>query len=199
MEKKPFPNGLADELFERGNIEMTSQEVRAVAISTMKVLPDSIVYDIGAGTGSVAIEAAYAASEGKVYAVECDPAAVTLLKRNCEKMNADNVVVIEGTAPEVLHDLPAADLVFIGGSDGSLEHIVDGVLEKNRGAKKDLRMVISLVAMKNIASTVVMLSEKKALKIEYTQVTAGRLRTERERSIIENSDPVFVIKADFKM
>ena len=157
-----IPSGLADELFERGDVPMTKKEVRAIAMSTLRVLPDSIVYDIGAGTGSVAIEAAYAAYRGTVYAVECDESAIDLLERNCKNMMADNVEIIAGTAPAVLKDLPAADLVFIGGSDGSLEEIVDGVIAKNKAAGKDFRLVINLVSMKNIGSSVVMLSGKKS-------------------------------------
>ena len=194
-----IPSGLSDELFEHDRVTITKKEVRAIAMSTLKVLPDSIVYDIGAGTGSVSIEAAYAAYRGTVYAVECDGHAVDQLRKNCRKMIADNVEVVAGTAPEALNDLPAADLVFIGGSDGDLEEIVDAVLAKNRTEKKDLRLVINLVSMKNIASSVVMLSGKKALKIEYTQVSASRMRTEEERNFIQENDPMFIIKADFVM
>ena len=193
------PSGLGDELFERGSVTMTKREVRAIAMSTLRVLPDSIVYDIGAGTGSVSIEAAYAAYRGTVYAVECDQEAVEILARNCKKLRTDNVEIIAGTAPDAIEDLPAADLVFIGGSDGSLEEIVDGVIAKQKSAGKDFRLVINLVSMKNIASSVVMLSGKKALKIEYTQVAASRMRTEEERNFIQENDPMFIIKADFVM
>lgn len=193
------PSGLGDEMFERGSVTMTKREVRAIAMSTLRVLPDSIVYDIGAGTGSVSIEAAYAAYRGTVYAVECDQEAVEILARNCKKLRTDNVEIIAGTAPDAIEDLPAADLVFIGGSDGSLEEIVDGVIAKQKAAGKDFRLVINLVSMKNIASSVVMLSGKKALKIEYTQVAASRMRTEEERNFIQENDPMFIIKADFVM
>ena len=139
--------GIADEKFERGNVPMTKREVRAVTMSALKIQPDSIVYDIGAGTGSVSIEAAMAAYRGTVYGIEVNPEAIDLLQKNAHAMAVDNIISVTGSAPEALEELPAPDFVFVGGSNGRLEGIIDALVEKNKEARRDFRLVINAVSM----------------------------------------------------
>lgn len=192
-----IPAGIMDDAFERGDVPMTKQEVRAVTMAALQVTPESIVYDIGAGTGSVSIEAAFAAYRGTVYAIEYKPQAIELMKKNSRIMSVDNIVEVEGFAPEALEELPAPNLVFIGGSDGKLSDIIDALIEKNTAAGKDLRIVINAVSMETIAASVTMLSGKKALKIEYTQISSARNRNAGEYNLLQAQNPVFIIKADF--
>jgi precorrin-6Y C5,15-methyltransferase (decarboxylating) len=190
--------GIDDERFERGNVPMTKREVRAVTMSALKIQPDSIVYDIGAGTGSVSIECAMAAYRGTVYGIEVNPEAVRLMEKNAHTMAVDNITAVTGNAPEAMADLPAPDFVFVGGSNGQLESIVDALVEKNRNAHRDFRLVINAVSMETIAKSVTMLSTKKALKIEYTQISASRTRSVGEHNLLQAQNPVFIIKAEFR-
>ena len=112
--------GLPDEAFIRGEVPMTKQEVRAAALAKLAVRPADTLWDVGAGTGSVSVELALAAPQGHVYAVECEPDACALIRRNREKFAAWNLSLIEGRAPAALEALPAPDAVFIGGTKGSM-------------------------------------------------------------------------------
>ena len=110
--------GLPDEAFARGKVPMTKQEVRAAVLAKLGVQPGELLWDVGAGTGSVSVELALAAPRGRVYAVECDPEACALIRQNKEKFAVRNLTLVEGTAPAALENLPAPDAVFIGGTKG---------------------------------------------------------------------------------
>ena len=126
------PCGLPDDVFERGAVPMTKREVRAVTMSRLSLREDSVVFDIGAGTGSVTVEAALTAYRGRVYAIEKNREAAALIRKNCRRFAADNVSVVEGSAPEALKGLPAPDAVFVGGSGGNLSSIIDMLQEISR-------------------------------------------------------------------
>lgn len=111
---------------------MTKQEVRAAALAKLAVSPADTVWDVGAGTGSVSVELALAAPKGRVYAVECEPDACALIRKNREKFRAYNLTLIEGKAPEALDGLPAPDAVFIGGTKGGMEPCWTRCLPKTR-------------------------------------------------------------------
>jgi precorrin-6Y C5,15-methyltransferase (decarboxylating) len=104
---------------------ITKREVRWLSVAAMGIRPDSVVWDVGAGSGSVAIEASRLAPEGRVYAVEKDPESVRFCRENLLTHGADNVELVEGEAPEALEGLEAPDAVFVGGSGGALAAIVE--------------------------------------------------------------------------
>jgi len=109
---------------------ITKREVRLLSLAAMRIGPDSVIWDIGAGSGSVSIEAAMMAYEGRVYAIEIDPEGVEICLENLRHHAIDNVRVIAGRAPEALADLETPDAVFIGGSKGSMEEILETVLNR---------------------------------------------------------------------
>jgi cobalt-precorrin-6B (C15)-methyltransferase len=126
------PPGLPDDLFTRGDAPMTKAEVRAVTMSAARLRPVHRVLDIGAGTGSMTIEAALLCPHGEVVAVERDPAALEVLRLNLERFELTNVTVVEGHAPDVFADgtvFPESsfDCVLVGGSGGRLAKILDDV------------------------------------------------------------------------
>ncbi|MBQ1343867.1 MAG: precorrin-6A reductase, partial [Firmicutes bacterium] len=128
--------GLPDEAFLRNAadkpvVPMTKAEVRAVVMSKLRLLPDSVCWDVGAGTGSVSVEMALAASKGKVYAIEKKPEAVALLKNNISSFGLANIEVVDGSAPEACADLTAPTHAFIGGSSGNVRDIIALLLAKN--------------------------------------------------------------------
>ena len=116
--------GIPDEEFIRGKVPMTKSEVRAVCLSKLSLSPTDIAYDIGCGTGSVTIEMAFSAYDGKVYAFDENEDAIALLEQNCQKFHLENVEAICGLAPECLKDLPVPDVAFIGGSSGNMDEII---------------------------------------------------------------------------
>ena len=105
-ESAPFP-GVPDEAFVRGKVPMTKEEIRCIALSKLRLGETSVVYDIGAGTGSVAVEAARMAFRGRVYAVERNPEGLKLIRENQEALRAAGLTVVSGEAPEALEGLPA--------------------------------------------------------------------------------------------
>ena len=109
---------------------ITKREIRLLSLAAMEIRSDSVIWDIGAGSGSVAIEAAMLANEGRVYAIEADPEGVAICRDNLHQHRVDNVEVIEGRAPDALANLEAPDAVFVGGSKGSMEEILEVVIDR---------------------------------------------------------------------
>ena len=110
---------------------MTKAETRWLSIQKLGIQPDDIVYDIGAGTGSVAVEMARKAFNGFVYAVEMKSEACDLINQNKLRHGAYNLEIIHARAPEGINELPAPDKVFIGGSSGSMAEILEALTAKS--------------------------------------------------------------------
>jgi precorrin-6Y C5,15-methyltransferase (decarboxylating) CbiT subunit len=91
--------GIPDRFFERNSVPMTKEEVRTVTLSKARIKADSIIYDIGAGTGSITVEAALLAADGRVYSIEKRSDALALVRENITKFGLTNVEVVEGEAP----------------------------------------------------------------------------------------------------
>ncbi len=128
-------SGLPDGAFLRGDVPMTKEEVRSLALSKLRLEEHHVVWDVGAGTGSVSVECALSCPAGRVYAVEKKDAALALLAENKARFHAVNLEIVAGTAPEALTNLPAPDRVFLGGTSGSLEEILQVVFHKNPAAR----------------------------------------------------------------
>lgn len=189
------PWGLADAAFaqrkpRRGQI--TKREVRAVSLYSLGLRPDSVVWDIGAGTGSVAVEAAVIAHRGRVYAVERDEAGLPLLERNVAEYSPGNVRVIPGAAPGVLSGLPDPDAVFIGGSGGQLPELLDTAA---RRLKSGGRIVANLAAMERANETYRRL-RGHGFRVEMALVNAARSKELGDGTVrLEALNPVFVVTA----
>ncbi|HEU4726473.1 MAG TPA: precorrin-6y C5,15-methyltransferase (decarboxylating) subunit CbiE [Kofleriaceae bacterium] len=125
---------------------ITKREIRLVALAQLALRDDSVVWDVGAGSGSVAIEAARLAPEGRIYAIEVDPEGVAICEDNARAHGADNVQVVAGRAPEALAGLPDPDAVFVGGSKGSMTAIVDAALDRLRPGG---RLVVTAITLEN--------------------------------------------------
>ena len=180
--------GLPDEAFIRGKTPMTKQEVRAAALAKLAVRPTDTIWDVGAGTGSVSVELALAASAGQVYAVECDPEACALIQKNREKFFAYILTLIEGKAPEALDALPAPDAVFIGGTKGNMDAVIDVVLHKN----PDARLCIAAIALETLQEAVAALTAH-GLTAQVTQIAVSRSRTAGSLHLLMANNPVFLI------
>lgn len=183
--------GLPDEAFERGDVPMTKQEVRAAVLAKLAVRPEDILWDVGAGTGSVSVELALAAPRGRVYAVECRPEGCALIKANREKFRTRNLVLVEGLAPAALSDLPAPDAVFIGGSKGSLAAIVDAALEKN----PDARICVSAIALETLSAAVAALTAK-GRTVQVSQIAVSRAKAVGGLHLMMAQNPIYLITGE---
>ena len=196
MIKNPSPRQivrpcfLSDEDFERDKTPMTKEEIRILILHKMKLYPDDVVWDVGAGTGSVSIECARQVPFGTVHSVERSETAVKLIYKNKEKFSADNLIVYEGDAAETVAKLPEPDKVFIGGSGKEMSQI----LEIIAAFPKKIKVVISAVTIETIAETNELLG-KYAPDFDVIQATVGRGRKIGSYHIMDTNNPVMIFTA----
>jgi len=184
--------GLPDACFQRGAVPMTKEEVRALVLAKLRLKRDSLVYDLGAGTGSVAVEAALMANRGRVYAVEREPDAVTLIRQNQAAFQLSNLEVVEGEAPEVLERLPLADRVFVGGSGGRLSDIL-AFLEKRGFAG---RLVLTIISLETLHEVLELLQSKR-LKGEVVLLQVSKADLAGRHHLLRAGNPVFILTSDW--
>lgn len=187
-----WAHGIADHEFyhrrpRRGMI--TKAEVRLASLARLGLRESSVVWDVGAGCGSVAIEAALIAWRGQVYAVERGAEDVALIRRNVAKFGTDNVVVVHAAAPAALAALPTPDAVFIGGSGGQLLAILDLVAERLPAGG---RVVVNAATLETAGSATAGLRER-GLAVEVTLMQVSRSRDLAGLTHFEALDPVFVV------
>lgn len=182
--------GIPDEAFLRDKVPMTKEEVREICMCKLRLTRDSIVYDIGGGTGSVSVEAARLAVCGSVYAVEKKPEAAKLLRENKRRFAADNLEVIEGTAPEALEELPVPTHAFLGGTSGNLRAILEVLYRKN----PRVRIVITAITLETVAEALSCLREDARFEApEIVQVTAARGKKAGPYHLMMGQNPVYII------
>ncbi|MBQ4353809.1 MAG: precorrin-6Y C5,15-methyltransferase (decarboxylating) subunit CbiT, partial [Clostridia bacterium] len=182
-------HGIPDEEFIRGDVPMTKSEVRTISMAKLDLPTNAVVYDIGAGTGAVSVECAWAAYDGQVYAIEKEADAAELIRQNKVKFRTDNLHVIEGLAPDALSDLPAPTHVFIGGSSGNLREILAVLLEKN----PDVRIVLNAVTVETQTEAAECAKEFGFMEYETVSVNIARSRKVGRYHMMTAQNPVSVI------
>ncbi len=187
--KRLETHGIKDEEFIRGKAPMTKEEVRTVSLSKLRLTEESICYDVGAGTGSLSIEMALRAHQGKVWAIEKKEDAVELLHRNKVKFAADNLEVVEGLAPEALTDLPVPTHAFIGGSSGNLKEIVKLLIEKN----PQVRIVINCITLETVAEALETAKEFGFEENEIVQLGVARSKAIGRYHMMMGENPIYII------
>ena len=181
---------MRDEWFIRGDIPMTKSEVRAVSIFKLELCRDSIVYDIGAGTGSVSVEAALQVPEGHVYAFEQKEEGCALIRANAEKAGLNNLTVVPGKAPESLKGYPAPDRVFLGGSSGNMEEILDLVTEMNPA----VQMVVNVIALESLSQAMAWF-QKKGWEPEVVCMQVSRAAKRGPYHMMQAQNPIYILTA----
>ena len=181
--------GLVDSAFARGKAPMTKEEVRELAIAKLQLRPDSVLWDIGAGTGSVTVEGAFAACEGAVYAVERNEDALQVLSENKERFGLSNVHIVAGLAPKALEGLPAPDCAFIGGSAGNLEAIVDAVLSANPQA----RIVATSIALETLSRLLSCLHERGIDDAQVVQAFIAKADKVGPYHMMKGANPIYIV------
>ena len=180
---------LVDADFLRGKAPMTKEEVRALVISKLRIAPGHVIWDIGAGTGSVSVEAALAAPRGAVYAIERNAEAVELMRRNREACGAANMVVVEGLAPDALVGLPAPDRVFIGGSAGNM----DAIIAAARAANPQVRICATAVTLETMAELIDCLRDAGIDDADIVQASVARADHVGSYHLMRAENPVYIV------
>lgn len=185
--------GIPDDFFERSeNVPITKEEIRVVQISKARLCPGYTVFDIGCGSGSISIESAIQIESGKVIAIDYDPNAIELTKRNIEKFGLTNISVILGNAKEKISELEQADAIFIGGTGGDTEEIVKICQDK---LKSGGRMVIGVILIETLYSVLQVLETLKFDSVDITQITISKSRKTSKGTMMLARNPVTVISA----
>lgn len=180
---------IQDSEFIRGSVPMTKSEIRTISLSKLGLNADSVLYDVGAGTGSVSVAAAMIDPEIKVYAIEKNRDALELIKANKTKFCADNIEIIHGEAPEVLDKIDEIPThVFIGGSGRKMENIVDRIIKKNNDAK----FVVNAVTPETLSETLKVCQKIKRTP-DIVQIFAARGEKAGSSTIMRALNPVYII------
>ncbi|GAA0179467.1 precorrin-6Y C5,15-methyltransferase (decarboxylating) subunit CbiT [Clostridium sediminicola] len=179
---------IKDEEFIRGNCPMTKEEIRILSIAKLELDEDSNVLDVGAGTGSISIQAAKICSKGKVIGIEKNEDALEVIYKNKEKFQTNNFEIIEGEAMEKLNEINQSfDAVFIGGSGGNLSEIINISLEK---LKPQGRIVLNFITIDNLY---IALNTLKELGVETECNQIGVSRTKGRTHMLLANNPIFII------
>jgi cobalt-precorrin-6B (C15)-methyltransferase len=186
--------GIPDSLFERlPGIPLSQREVRLLIIAQLRLQPNSVLWDIGAGTGTIPVEAGLLCPQGRIVAIERDEEVASLIRRNCERFGVGNVQILEGMAPdclELLTDSP--DCVCIEGGR-SLKLILQAVWQR---LQPQGRIVATATNFETLYAISEGLAELRARNIEVVQSAINRLETRGNHQVFAASDPIYVLSGE---
>ena len=183
---------IKDSEFVRGEVPITKEEIRWVSIGKLQIEESDICLDIGGGTGSISIEMANFASKGKVYVIETNEEAISLINQNIEKFKKNNIELIKGLAPV---DLPNRKFnkIFVGGTKGEIEKILDYVEEN---LAENGKIVLNFIVLENLLNGLNGLKTRKFKNIEVTQMQTSKNRLVGKMNMMIGGNPIFIISAE---
>jgi len=186
--------GIPDELFERlPGIPLSKREVRLLLIAHLRLLPDSTLWDIGAGTGTIPVEVGLLCPQGRIIAVERDEEVANLIRRNCDRFDVHNVEVIEASAPECLKDLqkPPNRVCIEGGRP------IQAILKEVwRYLPSQGRVVATAGSLESLYAVSQSFAELQARNIEVVQSAVNRLETRGTQQIFAAVNPIFILSGE---
>ena len=179
--------------FITGKVPITKEEVRAISLNKLELLNAKTFIDVGAGTGSVSIEAGYSYPNLKVIAIERNDDAIDLVKQNKEKFNLDNVEIIKAYAPVELDKDIKADAIFLGGTGKKLEEIIDW--------SKDLlvdggRLVANFIIIDTFYEMLILVKEKGFKNIDVTVLNVAKLEKLGTGEYFKPHNPIYIISCE---
>lgn len=186
--------GNADEEFVQSTPKhglLTPAEVRAVALAQMALRSDSLVWDVGAGSGSVSVEAALLSPGGRVFAIEQDHDDEALIRENADRFGVSNVTPVLGTAPEVWGDLPNPDAVFIEGSGKEIARLAELAFDRLNPGGRLVAVVVSVQGLDEINKAVT----QKTSQVQVWMFNIARGKPQLERIRFESLNPTFLVAA----
>ena len=187
---RPILPAIADEQFQRGDVPMTKREIRVFLMAHAMVQPSDIVWDIGAGTGSLSVEAALRAPAGTVFAMDGNAEACELVRCNARSFGLDNITVIEAKAPAALTGLPDPDVVFVGGSGGQLRQILE---ESAQRLKPCGRLIITAVLVETLHDTLQFTSQLAGFAVEACGLQITRVEPVGRRHMLRALNSVYAV------
>ena len=188
--------GIKDEGFVRGKVPMTKEEIRILTIAKAQIAHNAVICDVGAGTGSLSIEAARLAPAGHVYAIEKNPEGIGLIAENAKRFGVENITVVEGAAPDALAGLPELDVALIGGSGRKLSDILDIIGERLR---PNGRIVANAITMQTVAACLDYFhTHADRYTYEAIQVQISRLERVGPYDMAKALNPIYIITAQRK-
>ena len=172
---------------------MSQREIRLLLLSHLRLKRDSVLWDIGAGTGTIPVEAGLLCPEGRIIAVERDEEVASLIRRNCDRFGVTNVTVIEGNAPDCLQDLPEAPdrICFEGGRP--IKPLLAALWKL---LKPSGRIVTTASSLENLYQISESFSELQVRNIEVVQSAVNRLEKRGRSQIFAAVDPIFVLSGE---
>lgn len=179
---------LPDEAYLRGAVPLTKEEIRAVALSKLRLTADAVCYDVGAGTGGMTMDIARFVPDGKVIAFERNEEACGLIRANAERFSAGQVTVVSGSAPEILEGYEMPTHAFIGGSGGRLREIVEVLLKKN----PCVRIVIDAITLETVSEANELLKTLPVKDVDIASVTVAKAKTAGQYHLMESMNPVYI-------
>ena len=192
-QKKKLTHGKADSAFIRDQVPMTKEEVREVSICKLKLYENAVVYDIGSGTGSIAVEIAELSDTIQVFAVEYKKEALALIRKNKEQFGLENIEIIEAKAPKGLEKLPVPTHAFIGGSSGNMKEILSYLYQTN----PFMRVVINAISMETICELKEVLSLFPVQNTDIVQMQVSRAKKAGDYHLMQAENPVWICSFDF--
>ncbi len=183
--------GIADSAFLTMKKQITPEEVRVVALAKLQLRHDMVLWDIGAGSGSISIEADFLLPHGRIFAVERNVEYIKFLRENLNKFHPRNVRVVEGEAPNCLEDLPDPDRVFIGGSGGNLWELLEAVDER---LPADGRVVLTAMTLDTLVASSDFF-ENSGYQVDVTTLNVARTSSNTDYKVFEAHNPVYIIVA----
>ncbi|MBW4644132.1 MAG: precorrin-6Y C5,15-methyltransferase subunit CbiT [Goleter apudmare HA4340-LM2] len=186
--------GIPDELFEHlPGIPFSQREVRLLLISQLRLQADSVLWDIGAGTGTIPVEVGMLCPQGKIIAVERDEEVANLIRRNCDRFEVKNVEVIEGSAPECLQDLkiPPHRVCIEGGRP--IQEILQAVWDCLPLTGRVVATAANLESLYAISQS---FSQLRARNIEVVQSAVNRLEMRGFSQTFAAVDPIFILSGE---
>ena len=193
-EEKRLTHGKADAEFIRERVPMTKEEVRDVSICKLKLHQNAVVYDIGSGTGSIAVEIAGLSSSVSVFAIDKKAEAANLIEKNQKKAELENIQIIRAEAPEGLLKLPVPTHAFIGGSGEKLKEILTVLYQKN----PHMRIVLNAVSMETICEMKEVLSLFPVREEEVILMQVSRSRHLGNYHLMQAENPVWICSFSFR-
>ncbi|BAU63647.1 precorrin-6Y C5,15-methyltransferase (decarboxylating), CbiT subunit [Stanieria sp. NIES-3757] len=186
--------GIPDNLFEQlPGIPLSKREVRLLLISSLRMKPDSVLWDIGAGTGTIPVEIGLLCPQGTIIAVERDEEVANLIKRNCNIFNVNNIQVIEGSAPDCLQKLaPLPDRICLEGG----KPIKDIILQAWEYLQPGGRIVATASNLENLYTISEGLAQLQARNIEVVQSAVNRLETRGIHQVFAAVNPMFILSGE---
>lgn len=180
---------ISEEEWIRGKVPMTKEEVREISLRKLALTEDAVLYDIGAGTGSVSIEAALYSEKIRVYAIEKNPDGIALIEENKRKFCTDWVTTVEGTAPKALEMLEKPSHVFIGGTSGNLKSILKIVREKN----PEVQIVLNAISLETVKEVMEAIEEGLLINPEVIQISVSKAKTLGKYHMMMGQNPIYIV------